>query len=65
MYCRLIYRKLLCLSVRVRMCAGAVGTRPRVDSGELDPGITGPVDKPVREILTARLRTGPGNGRFG
>ena len=35
-----------------------------MESRELDPGITGPVDKPVREILPARLRTGPGNGRF-
>ena len=33
-------------------------------SGKLDPGFPGPVDKPVREILPARLRTGPGNGRF-
>ena len=34
------------------------------ESGKLNPGITGPVDKPVREILPARLRTGPGSGRF-
>ena len=32
------------------------------ESGKLDPGITSPVDKPVREILPARLKTGPGNG---
>ena len=35
------------------------------ESGKLDPGITGPVDKRVREIVPARLRAGPGNGRFG
>ena len=28
------------------------------ESGKSDPGITGPVDKPVREILPARLRSG-------
>ena len=34
------------------------------ESRKLDPGITSPVDKPVREKLPARLRTGPGDGSF-